>query len=65
MVVVDRAKRQWDEFSYYLVDAGGQIDIQWFDEAPEVPLLGGIVLILRPKKIFDENYTHEYWQIDE
>lgn len=65
MVVVDRAKRSWDEFSYYIVDINGHLDIQWFDEAPQAQILGGVILIMRPKKIFDQNYTHEYWQIDE
>ena len=65
LIVVDRAKRQWDEFSYYVVDAGGQLEISWFETAPDVQLLGGIALIMRPKKIFDENYTQEYWQVDE
>jgi len=65
MVVVDRAKREWNEFDYFVVDADGQLEIRWFDEAPAMPLLGGVVLIMRPKKIFDENYTHELWQLDE
>jgi hypothetical protein len=65
MVVVDRAKRDWDEFSYFVVDAGGQLEIRWFEEAPQIPLLGGVILIMRPKKILDQNYTHEYWQTDE
>ncbi len=65
LIVVDRAKRQWDEFSYYVTDAGGQLEISWFEEAPDVQLLGAIALIMRPKKIFDENYTQEYWQTDE
>ncbi len=65
MVVVDRAKREWDEFSYYVVDADGQLEIRWFEEAPTVPLLGGVVLIMRPKKIWDKDYAQELWQIDE
>ena len=65
MVVVDRAKRDWDEFSYFVVDSGGQLEIRWFEASPQVHLLGGVVLIMRPKKIFDQNYTHELWQLDE
>ena len=65
MIVVDRAKRTWDEFSYFMVDTGGQLDIQWFEEAPPTQLLGGVILIMRPKKILDQDYTHELWQIDE
>lgn len=65
LIIVDRAKRTWSEFSYFVVDAGGQLEISWFDEEPQTQLLGGVSLIMRPKKIFDENYTRELWQIDE
>ncbi|MGC1525457.1 MAG: RuBisCO accumulation factor 1 [Phormidesmis sp.] len=65
LIVVDKAKREWDEFSYFVVDAGGQLEISWFESAPTAKLLGGVVLIMRPKKIFDQNYTHELWQLDE
>lgn len=69
MIIIDRAKRDWDEFSYYVVDVDGQLEIRWFDEAPPTtphsPLLGSVILIMRPQKILDQNYTHEYWQIDE
>lgn len=65
MIVVDRAQRVWNEFSYFVVDAGGQLDIQWFDEAPVLPLLGSVILIMRPKKVLDHDYTQEYWQLDE
>lgn len=65
LIVVDKAKREWDEFSYFMVDAGGQLEISWFDEKPNTKLLGGVVLIMRPKKIFDQAYTQELWQLDE
>ncbi|MEL6601831.1 MAG: RuBisCO accumulation factor 1 [Cyanobacteria bacterium J06614_10] len=65
LIIVDRARRQWDEFSYYVFDAGGQLEVSWFEEAPQTQLLGSVVLILRPKKVLDQNYTQEYWQIDE
>ncbi len=65
LVVVDRAKRTWDEFSYFVIDAGGQLEISWFEEEPQTKLLGGVTLIMRPKKIFDQDYTQELWQLDE
>lgn len=65
LIVVDRASREWNEFNYYVFDAGGQLELKWFDESPQVKLLGRVVLIMRPKKIFDQNYTKELWQIDE
>ena len=63
--MVDRANRTWSEFSYFVVDAGGQLEIRWFEEEPQTQLLGGVSLIMRPKKIFDRDYTRELWQLDE
>ncbi|MGB3299238.1 MAG: RuBisCO accumulation factor 1, partial [Phormidesmis sp.] len=65
LVVVDRAQREWNEFTYFVVDEGAQLAIRWFESAPETKLLGAVALIMRPKKIFDQSYTQEYWQTDE
>ncbi|MEL7351548.1 MAG: RuBisCO accumulation factor 1 [Cyanobacteria bacterium P01_A01_bin.116] len=65
MLVVDRAKREWSEFAYFVIDAGGQMEVKWFDESPNTKLLGGLILIMRPKKIFDKDYAQELWQLDE
>lgn len=65
LLVIDRAKRDWNEFSYFAVDAGGQLTVQWFDEATDIPLLGSVILLMRPKRIFDRDYAQELWQLDE
>jgi hypothetical protein len=65
VVVCDRAQREWNDSSYFVVDNAGEIDFQWFETAPEVPLLGQIVVIVRPKKVLDEDYNKDSWQIDE
>jgi hypothetical protein len=65
LVVVERAQRQWDATSYFLVDNSGELDIQWFDTPPEFPLLGRIIVIVRPKKVLDEELIKDSWQIDE
>jgi hypothetical protein len=65
LILVDRAQRQWDESRYFVCDAAGELAIQWFDTAPTQPLLGQILVIIRPKRILDEDYTRELWQIDE
>ncbi|NMG09622.1 RuBisCO accumulation factor 1 [Brasilonema sp. UFV-L1] len=65
LVVVDRDQREWDDISYFVVDNSGELDFQWFETAPEIPLLGKIIVIVRPKKILDENVTKDFWQIDE
>ncbi|WP_016951050.1 RuBisCO accumulation factor 1 [Anabaena sp. PCC 7108] len=65
LVVIDRAQREWDASSYFAVDNAGEIDFQWFETAPENPLLGKVIVILRPKKVLDEEFTKDAWQIDE
>jgi hypothetical protein len=74
LVVVDRARREWKSDRYFVAEEADQIQIQWSDIQPDVPLLGEVILIMRPKKILDENYTKDYfgsrpgydgWQTDE
>jgi hypothetical protein len=64
-IVVDRRSRQWDVNSYFLVNNEGNLEIQWFPEAPDREILGQIVVILRPKRILDENNITEPWQMDD
>lgn len=65
LVVVDRAQRDWDALSYFIVAVDNQLQLSWFEEAPAVPLLGRLILVMRPKKILDENVSKDMWQIDE
>ncbi|MGD1871882.1 MAG: RuBisCO accumulation factor 1 [Mastigocoleus sp.] len=65
LVVVDRAQRTWDDGSYFVVENSGELDFQWFETAPEIPILGKIIVIVRPKKILDEEVTKNTWLIDE
>ncbi len=65
LVVVDRTLREWSSQSYFLVANGEKLEINWFGSAPESPILGQIIVVLRPKKIFDENAVTEPWQMDD
>lgn len=65
MIIVDRAQRGWNPDSYFIVDRANQIQIDWFEEQPNEGVLGRVILVMRPKKILDEGYTRELWQIDE
>lgn len=65
LVMVDRADREWSDRSYYVVDQNGQLEIQWLPQPPSVLPLGKVVLILRPKKVLDEDFNKELWQWDE
>jgi Rubisco Assembly chaperone C-terminal domain/Rubisco accumulation factor 1 alpha helical domain/Rubisco accumulation factor 1 helix turn helix domain len=65
LVILDRGSQEWDVNSYFVVEVNGQIEIKWFDTAPNIPIVGQLVLILRPKKILDENNIIEPWQMDD
>jgi hypothetical protein len=65
LAIVDRGVREWDENAYFLVDGGKEVSIQWFESAPVIDLLGQVILILRPKRILDENNLLEPWQMDD
>lgn len=64
VVVIDRAARIWQPDSYFLVEIEDQLELQWFEEEPELGLLGRLILILRPKRIVDENQMSDIWQIE-
>jgi Rubisco Assembly chaperone C-terminal domain/Rubisco accumulation factor 1 alpha helical domain/Rubisco accumulation factor 1 helix turn helix domain len=65
LLVIDRADREWDADSYFLVEQEGQAELQWLSEESKADLLGRLVLILRPKRFFDEEAARDLWQIDE
>ncbi|WP_448562886.1 RuBisCO accumulation factor 1 [Trichothermofontia sp.] len=65
LVICDRAQRQWDPHSYFLLAQDNQIQVQWQDAAPSQPILGRVLLVLRPKAASNEPLTEDPWQIDE
>ena len=65
LVVVDRAAKEWDVNSYFLIEKEEKLEFQWFEASPNTTLLGQVILILRPKNILDENNIIEPWQMDD
>jgi len=65
LIIVDRANREWDVNTYFVVEIDGKVELQWFETIPDSPIIGQLVLILRPKKILDENNLTEPWQMDD
>lgn len=65
LVLIDRSQTDWDAQSYFLVEQTEELTFKWFAEQPTISLLGKVVIILRPKKIFDENNLLEPWQMDD
>ncbi|WP_322742617.1 RuBisCO accumulation factor 1 [Synechocystis salina] len=65
LVVVDRSQTSWNDGSYFLFSQGETLEIQWCETEPEREILAKVVLVLRPKKIFDANNLREPWQMDD
>lgn len=65
LVIIDRANQEWNINGYFLVETEDKLELQWFEEAPDLTIIGQLVLIMRPKKILDENNITEPWQMDD
>lgn len=65
LVVVDRGVQDWDEQSYFLVEQEEGLGLAWFAEPPQLALLGQVIVVLRPKRILDENNIIQPWQMDD
>lgn len=65
LIVVDRADRQWEADRYLLVEQEGQLEVQWFEETPDVSILGRVIVVVRPRKIFDEEIVKDQWRIED
>ena len=65
LVVIDRAQREWNADSYFAIADNGALTLTWQPEPIDGKILGRIILILRPKRVLDEAYNQELWQIDE
>ncbi|MGF1495239.1 MAG: RuBisCO accumulation factor 1 [Elainellaceae cyanobacterium] len=66
MVLVDRTQRQWNPDSYFLAEQGGHLQVLWLEEEPaDLPLLGRVLLVLRPRQVIDENLSRDPWQVEE
>ncbi|MGL5033523.1 MAG: RuBisCO accumulation factor 1 [Microcystaceae cyanobacterium] len=65
LVVIDRGSKDWSENAYFLVAENEQVAIRWFENVPTAKILGQAIVVLRPKRIFDENNLREPWQMDD
>lgn len=65
LLLVDRSMKEWNINQYFLIETEGKLEIKWFENKPECSILGQVVLVLRPKKILDENNLLEPWQMDD
>ena len=65
LIILDRANTAWDINSYFVVEVEDKLELRWFDSQPNEPIIGQLVLILRPKRILDEGNLTQPWQMDD
>jgi hypothetical protein len=65
LLVIERSQQEWDANSYFITDQSGQLQIKWFPDAPDTPILGRLLLVLRPKTMWEEGADKDIWHIDE
>jgi hypothetical protein len=65
LLVVDRAQREHDDDAYFLTDQNGTVAVKWLPESPDAKIIGRLLVVMRPKRILDENYTRELYQFEE
>jgi hypothetical protein len=65
LLVVDLEIKEWNDKSYFLVEDQDKLTIHWFEKEPLTNIFGQLLLVLRPKKILDENNLLEPWQMDD
>jgi len=65
LMVVDRAQTEWQATSYFLISGEAGLEIVWFEAPPNVELLGRLIVVLRPKKVIDEEAIAISWDVNE
>jgi len=66
LLLIDRAQTNWQDDRYFVVaNEANHLQVAWFETEPNMPLLGQLILVVRPKKILDEDFTKELWQVEE
>jgi hypothetical protein len=65
LMLIDRGITEWNDFKYFMVDRGGELVIDYFATLPSEPIIGQLVLVLRPKRLLATGDQHDLWQIEE
>ncbi len=65
LAVVERSRRDWQPDAFVLVEQDQQLAIHWFEAEPQGPILGHVLLIIRPARIMDEGIPQDLWQLED
>jgi Rubisco accumulation factor 1 alpha helical domain/Rubisco Assembly chaperone C-terminal domain/Rubisco accumulation factor 1 helix turn helix domain len=65
IAILDRSITEWNEFNYFAIDRDGQLEIEWFDAPPTIPILAQLILIIHPKRPIDPDTPKDLWELED
>ncbi|MBF2057333.1 MAG: hypothetical protein IGQ45_08930 [Cyanobacterium sp. T60_A2020_053] len=65
LVVVDLDATEWNAQHYFLAHHEGNLTFNWFASCPTEKILGRLLVIMKPRKILDEDNLTQPWQMDD
>ncbi|AHB88410.1 hypothetical protein NK55_05490 [Thermosynechococcus sp. NK55a] len=67
LLIVDRGLAEWNRDRYLLIAprASDAVQLAWLPEPPTAPILGQLLLVLRPPQVLDESLNRELWFFEE
>jgi hypothetical protein len=65
IVILDRSVTEWNEFNYFAIERDGKLAIEWFDTAPNIPILAQLVLVIHPKRPIDPDTPKDLWELED
>jgi hypothetical protein len=65
LLVIDRAAQEWNQYSHFLFLEGEEILMSWFSAPPTQPILGQLILVLRPKYMLERAAEVDSWDLDD
>jgi hypothetical protein len=67
LVLIDRGLKEWNDSNYFAWTTPDQpVEFFWSETAPaDRQIIGQILVIIKPKRILDENNLLEPWQMDD
>lgn len=65
LLVIDRAAQEWNQYSHFLYLEGKEILMGWFNAPPTQPILGQLILVLRPKYMIERAAEVDSWDMEE
>jgi hypothetical protein len=67
LLIVDRGRQEWQGDRYLLIEetTAEPLRLAWYPQAPSAPILGQLLLVLRPAQILDNTVNRELWLLEE